>query len=132
MGSPPLRARMSGAVSRLISSRADIGEILMRRRAEHRDADDEGMENETERKKEHGPHDERDCVVAMAAHWDRGRAGIASVIERNAIVNRPGEKRAEQHDRAEIAVRYEVCGRPRLHTDKHRMLERAPDVAAAI
>src|SRR5262245_66505934 len=104
----------------------------MRRRAEHRDADDERMENETERKIEHGPHDERDRVIAMAARGNRGRTGIASVLERNAIVNRPGEKRAEQHDRAEIAVRYEVRCRPRLHTDQHRMLERAPDVAAAI
>ena len=77
----------------------------MRRRAENRDADHERMENEPERKIEDGPHDEGDRVVAMAAHRDRGRAGIASVLERHAIVARPDEKRAEQHDRAEIAVR---------------------------
>src|SRR6266404_2669502 len=102
----------------------------MRRRAEHGDANHERMENKAEGKIEDRPHNERDRVIAMATHRDRGCAGIASVLERNAIVNRPGEERAEQYDRAEIAVRYEVRGRPGLHTDQHRMLERAPDVAA--
>ena len=46
----------------------------MRGRAENRDADHEGMENEPERKIEDGAHDEGDRVVAMAARRDRSGA----------------------------------------------------------
>src|SRR5229473_583520 len=63
MGWPPLRARMSGAVSRLISSCADIGETLERRPAEHRVADHKRMEDKTQREIEHGSDDERDDIV---------------------------------------------------------------------
>src|SRR5262249_50524882 len=106
--------------------------ILVRWRAEDGDTDHDGMEDETQREIKDGPHHERDRVVAMPADRDRWRAGIGSVFERDAIIAGPREKGAEQYDRAEIAVRDEVRDRPSLHTDQHGMLERAPDIAAAI
>src|SRR5262245_10688185 len=106
--------------------------MLERRRAEDRDTDHDGMEDETQREIKDGPHYERDGVVAMSADRDRWRAGIGSVFERDAIIPGPHEKGAEQHDRAEIAVGDEVRDRPSLHADEHGMLERAPDIAAAI
>src|SRR5712671_4169329 len=54
MGSPPLRARMSGAVRRLISSCADIVEALECRPAEHGVADHQRMEDQTEPEIEQG------------------------------------------------------------------------------
>src|SRR5262249_28591502 len=123
---------MSGAVSRLISSRADMAAILMRRSAEDRDADHDRMENETQREVENGPNHARDRVVAVPADRDHWRAGIASVLERDAVVTGPAEKRPEEYDRAQVAIRYEVRDCPGLHADQHGVLERAPDVAAAI
>src|SRR5271165_1614447 len=117
MGSPPLRARMSGAVSRLISSCADMGGSLERRSAEHRDADHERMKDKTQREIKQGPDDERDDVVAVPAGRDERCTRVGSALERGPVVAGPGEKRAEQQDRAEIAIRYEVRHRPCLHTD---------------
>src|ERR1700694_743637 len=92
IGSPPLRARMSGAVSRLISSCADIGETLECRPAEHRDAYHKRMADKTQREIEHGSDDERDDVVAASAGRNRRCARIGSALERHPVVAGPGEK----------------------------------------
>src|SRR5262249_61346245 len=102
------------------------------RRAKDAATATDGMKVEAQREIRAGPPHERDRVVAMPADRDRWRAGIGSVFERDAIIAGPREKGAEQYDRAEIAVRDEVRDRPSLHTDQHGMLERAPDIAAAI
>src|SRR4051794_19783813 len=132
IGSPPLRERMSGAVSRLISFWIDMSKNLIRRPAENRYPDDEGMEDQTERKIEQRADDDRDDVVAAPADRERRRAGIGAALERDPVIDRPGEDRAEQHDRTEIAVRNEMRDRPGLHPDQHGVLERAPDLAPAI
>jgi hypothetical protein len=38
-------------------------------------------------------------------------------------MDRPGEDGAEQNDPAEIAICHELCERPQLYTDEHRVPE---------
>src|SRR5262245_42254854 len=105
---------------------------LIRRPAENRYPDDEGMKHEAERQIEDGSAYQRDDVAAAPADRNRRRAGIGAALERDPIVDRPGEKGAEQHDRSEIAIGNKMRRGPGLHTDQHRMLKLAPDVAAGI
>ena len=51
---------------------------------------------------------------------------------RDAVIHRPGQQRTEQQDRTEVAIGAQVRDRPQFHADQHGMLERAPDIAAAI
>src|SRR5262249_51654286 len=77
---------------------------LIRRPAENRYPDDEGMKHEAQRQIEDGSTYQRDDVAAAPADRNRRCAGIGAALERDPIVDRPGEKGAEQHDRSEIAV----------------------------
>ena len=116
IGSPPLRARMSGAVSRLMfvldrhvrSSQARACRTPARRRPA------DGRRGRA-RDRERADHD-RDHVVAPAADRDRRRAGIAAALEGDPVIDRPGQERAEQDDRAEIAVRDEMRRRAQVFT----------------
>src|ERR1700730_4303383 len=90
------------------------------------------MEDETEREIKDGPAHDGNGVVAVPADRDRWRTGVGAVFERDAIIAGPDEKEGEQHERTEIAVRNEMRDGPGLHANQHRMLERAPDIAAAI
>src|SRR6516225_7680542 len=132
MGSPPLRERMSGAVSRLISSCADIGGTLERRPAEYRAANHKRMEDKAEDQIKRGSDDKSNDVVAVPAGGDRRRAGIGAVLESHPVIAGPDEKRPEQKDRAEIPVGDEMRHRPRLHARQHGMFEHAPDSATDV
>src|SRR4051812_29050962 len=90
------------------------------------------MEDEAEREIEQRPDHQRDDIVAAPADRERWCAGIGAALERDPVIDRPGEDRAEQHDRTEIAVRNEMRYCPYLHPDQHGVLERAPDLAPAI
>src|SRR3974377_1489371 len=128
MGSPPLRERMSGAVSRLISSCADIGGTLERRPADYRVTKQQRMENKGEGQKKSGSDNKSNDVVAVPAGRNRRRAGIGAVLESHPVIAGPGEKRPEQEDRTEIPVGDEMRRSPSLHAHQHGMLERAPDI----
>ena len=103
-----------------------------RRRAERRHADDDRMEHEAEREIDDRADDDGDHVVFAAARRNRRRAGIAAALERDAIIHRPGQHRAEQNDAAEIAVGAQMREGPGFDRDQHRMLEHALDVAGDI
>ena len=90
---------------------------------------DERMEHEAERKIENRANDDRDDIVAPAADRNRRSPGIAAPLQRNPVVHRPGEHRAEQDDAAEIAIGAEMREGPDLDPDQHRMLEHALDIA---
>src|SRR6185437_3948924 len=56
-------------------------------------------------------------------------AEIASPLCGNARVNAPGQERAEQQDRTEIAVRQQMRESPGLDAGQHRMLGSGADMA---
>src|SRR3974377_407395 len=132
MGSPPLRERMSGAVSRLISSCADIGGTLERRPAEYRVTNHKRMEDKAEDQIKRGSDSKSNDVVAVPTGRNRRRTGIGTVLESHPVIAGPGEKRPEQEDRTEIPVGDEMRRSPSLHAHQHGMLERAPDIATDV
>ena len=60
------------------------------------------------------------------------RAGIGTVLQRDAVIDRPGQHDAEQDDPAEIAIGAQMRERPGFDADQHRMLEHTLDVAGHI
>src|SRR5262249_22587528 len=110
---------------------ADVGcgepfDLLLDRHGstpEYRHADDPRMEPEATNKMEEGAGNAKEEVVAKPpACRDDWRRSICAALERDAIVDGPAQDRAEQDDRAEIAIGNEVRHRPQLHADQHRML----------
>src|SRR5262245_38355470 len=70
---------------------------------EYRHADDPRVEPEAEHKIEERAGDDHDEVVTKTADFCNGwRRDISPALDRDAIVDRPGQNRAEQDDRAEI------------------------------
>ena len=65
------------------------GQALEGSPAEHRAADDERMENETEREIKQRPDHNRDGIVAGATRRDSRRASIGAMLEGDPIVPGP-------------------------------------------
>src|ERR1700752_3968649 len=106
MGSPPLRARMSGAVLRLIAACTDMSG------PDDGNADHGGMEGKGEREIGDDADRDRDQVIGRPAHRDWRPAGVLASLKRDAVEYRPGQERAEQDDRSEIAVGEQMRRRP--------------------
>src|SRR5712672_2100151 len=91
------------------------------------------MEPEAEYKIDERADDDHDEVVSISTACRNGwRRCIRAPLERDAVVDGPGQDRGEQNDRTEIAIGEEVRYRPQLHADQHRMLEHAFDLARNI
>src|SRR6201987_6174805 len=99
MGSPPLRARMSGAVLRLIAACTDMSG------PDDGNADHGGMKGKAQRERGAAAAPGRDQVIGRPAHRDWRPAGVLASLQRDAVEYRPGQERAEQDDRPEIAIR---------------------------
>jgi hypothetical protein len=72
--------------------------------ANHGDVDHDRVERKGERKIGDHPDCYRDQVVAGTTDGYRRCAGVGAVFQRDAVEYRPGQKRAEQDDRAEVAI----------------------------
>src|ERR1700738_2984744 len=131
IASPPLRAPMSGAVSRRVVFCTDTS-VPKRRRCEGRNANHDRMENKAERQIDYGADDDGDDVVLDAAQRNWRRTGIVAALERDAIIHRPGQCRSEQEDTAEIAVGAEMGEAPGFYPGKHRVLEHAFDISGNV
>src|SRR5262245_48505487 len=80
--------------------------------AEHHHTNYERMEYQAERQIQNGADDDRGDIVLASAQRNRQPAGIAAVLERDAVIDRPGQHRAEQDDAAEIAIGEKMRYRP--------------------
>src|SRR3954463_11057729 len=67
-------------------------------------ADHDRMERKGQRQINDNADRNRDQVVADAAHRNRRAAGILAMFQRNAVIHRPAQERAEQDDGTEIAI----------------------------
>src|SRR4029077_19365477 len=106
--------------------------VNQRGRTEHRHSDPYRMEHQSERQIDNGSDHDRNDIILASPVWDRRGARIAAMLKRNAIVDRPGEYRPKQNDRAKVAIRDQVRKRPQFDADQHRVLEGAGDVASNI
>ena len=95
-------------------------------------ADHDGMEGEGQRQIGDQPDRHRDQVVAGTADRDRRCAGVGAAFQRDPVEHRPAQERAEQDDRAEIAIGEQMRRRPQFDAGQHRMLQRGVDAAADI
>ena len=100
--------------------------------AEHRHADDDRMKDEAERQIDDRADDDGDHIVFAAADRYRRRTGIAAVFQRDAVIHRPSQHRAEQDHAAEIAIGAQMRNGPGFRSDQHRMLKDAFDIAGDI
>src|SRR5262245_39957268 len=136
IGLPPLRARMSGAESRFCACWAGAAWVDMSgpvcRRSEHLYPDHQRVEREGKGEKQDNADDDRADIVLPPADRNRRSARVAAALERDAIIDRPGQHRSEQDDAAEITIGDEMRDRPRFHAHQHRMLQPALDLARAI
>src|SRR5215207_834013 len=97
---------------------------------QHRHADQPGVEPEQEGEPDHGADRDGDEVVAAPRREGRRAAVVADLVaplDRDAGGDGPGEDRAEEDDRAEVAVGDKVGRRPDLHAGEHGVLERGLD-----
>src|SRR5262249_29824198 len=100
--------------------------------SKRRDADDDRMKHEAQRQIDDRADDDGDDVFRGPANRNRRRAWIRTILERDAVVYRPGEHRSEQDHTAEIAISTQMRESPSLHPGQHRMFEHALDVARNI
>lgn len=66
-----------------------------RRRSECRHPDNDRVEHEAERQIDDGADNDGDDVVFTATDRDRRRARIGTVFQRDAVIDRPSQHRAE-------------------------------------
>ena len=90
-----------------------------------RNSNDNRVESKAERQVHDHPGRDRDGVVAPASDGNWRRTRVGAVLQRNAVVNGPGEERAEQDDRAEVAVGDSMRQGPQLDDAQHWTLEAA-------
>src|SRR5882724_8312153 len=98
------------------------GSDLEVQRAEDRPPDHRRVEHGAEHQKEHDTGDDGSDIAHPPAFGDRGPSGIAAAREGDAVIDRPGQHRAEQDEPADVAGDQEVRDRPRLDAYEHRML----------
>src|SRR5215217_7620127 len=116
-------------------SRSGMASVRRPHPAGHRHPDQPGMEPQKEGEPHGRPDRDRDQVVLRPGRERYRAAMVADLVAalcRDSRHDGPGEDRAEEEDRAEIAVGEKVCEGPELHPGEHRVLEGALDPAGKI
>src|ERR1700722_7261730 len=118
---------MSGAVSRRISFCTDMALTWLWLKYWH--ADHHRMEDEAQSEIHDRTYNDCDQIVDASTHRNWWRAGIAAVLQGDAVIDGPGQHRAEQNHAAEVAVCAQMREGPGFHSGQHRMLEHTLDIA---